>query len=218
MFNNFVKSFVCFTFAQNCLTKMSNINKEQTEELIKETAKKLFFVDGKFDATTQEIADETGVNRTLINYYFRSRDNLLNIIFEEAKEVELKKSEIIENDALSAREKIEKFVEKSLETGLKYPFLETYIVSQMNKKICPKVGEVDQIHLQKLLNELAVEMEKGNIEKMPPIQFVFNLISLLIFPIAMRPLLMENMSISDKEYDKIIADRKEIIMKILFKK
>ena len=191
--------------------------KEQTEELIKETAKKLFFVDGKFDATTQEIADEAGVNRTLINYYFRSRDNLLNIIFEEAKEVELKKSEIIENDALSAREKIEKFVEKSLETGLKYPFLETYIVSQMNKKICPKVGEVDQIHLQKLLNELAVEMEKGNIEKMPPIQIVFNLISLLIFPIAMRPLLMENMSISDKEYDKIIADRKEIIMKILFK-
>ena len=41
--------------------------KEQTEELIKATAKKLFFVQGKFDATTQEIADAAGVNRTLIN-------------------------------------------------------------------------------------------------------------------------------------------------------
>ena len=55
--------------------------KDQTQQLIKETTKNLFFVKGKFDATTQEIADEAGVNRTLINYYFRSRDNLVQIVF-----------------------------------------------------------------------------------------------------------------------------------------
>ena len=47
---------------------------EATEELIKNTAKRLFFGEGKFNATTQEIADAAGVNRTLLNYYFRSRD------------------------------------------------------------------------------------------------------------------------------------------------
>ena len=46
---------------------MSNpTKKDQTQELIKETTKKLFFVQGRFDVTTQEIADEAGVNRTLI--------------------------------------------------------------------------------------------------------------------------------------------------------
>jgi len=39
----------------------------ETEELIKKTAKRLFFGEGKFNATTQEIADTAGVNRTLIN-------------------------------------------------------------------------------------------------------------------------------------------------------
>ena len=207
----------CFKFAQNCLTKMSNINKEQTEELIKETAKKLFFVDGKFGATTQEIADEAGVNRTLINYYFRSRDNLVEIIFKEAKEVELKKSQIIENENLNVKEKIEKFIEKSLETGLKYPYLETYIVSQMNKGECPRHDEIDKEHMEKLFKDLEMEMEKGNITKMPPVQFALNLVSLLVFPIAMRPLLCENLGIAEKDYDKILTDRKEIIMKLLFK-
>jgi AcrR family transcriptional regulator len=86
---------------------MSNqAKKDQTQELIKETAKNLFFVKGKFDATTQEIADEAGVNRTLINYYFRSRDNLIQIIFDEAQKVEKEKSEIIMNSDLPFKEKI----------------------------------------------------------------------------------------------------------------
>jgi hypothetical protein len=51
----------------------------------------------------------------------------------------------------------------------------------------------------------------GNIEKMEPIQFILNMVSLLVFPSAVRPLLMENIMISDKEFDKIISERKEII-------
>jgi len=78
--------------------------KDQTQELIKDTAKNLFFVQGKFNATTQEIADEAGVNRTLINYYFRSRDNLIQIIFDEAHKVEKEKSELIMNSDLPFKE------------------------------------------------------------------------------------------------------------------
>jgi AcrR family transcriptional regulator len=116
---------------------MSNqAKKDQTQELIKETAKNLFFVKGKFDATTQEIADEAGVNRTLINYYFRSRDKLIQIIFDEAQRVEQEKSKIIQNSDLPFKEKIGQFIESSLSTSLQYPYLETYIVSQINKGTC----------------------------------------------------------------------------------
>ena len=112
--------------------------KDQTQEVIKETAKNLFFVQGKFDATTQEIADEAGVNRTLINYYFRSRDNLMQIVFDEAQKVEREKSEIIQDSSLAFKDKIKLFIEGSLSTSLKYPYLETYIVSQINKGTCHK--------------------------------------------------------------------------------
>ena len=190
--------------------------KDQTQELIKETAKNLFFVQGRFDATTHEIADEAGVKRTLINYYFRSRDNLVQIVFDEAHKVEKEKSEIIMRSELPFKEKITHFIEGSLQTSLQYPYLETYIVSQINKGTCHK-RDVEKEDLQIFYRDIKKEMELGNIEKMEPIQFIINMISLLIFPSAIRPLFMENMMIDDKEFDRLIADRKDIILKLLFK-
>ncbi|MCD9853540.1 TetR/AcrR family transcriptional regulator [Epilithonimonas sp. JDS] len=190
--------------------------KDQTQELIKETTKNLFFVKGKFDATTQEIADEAGVNRTLINYYFRSRDNLVQVVFDEAHKVEKEKSEIIMRSDLSFKEKISQFIDGSLSTSLQYPYLETYIVSQINKGSCHK-RDVEKEDLEMFYRDIKKEMELGTIEKMEPVQFIFNMISLLVFPSAIRPLFMENMMISDKEFDRLIADRKEIILNLLFK-
>lgn len=196
---------------------MSNpTKKDQTQELIKETTKKLFFVQGRFDVTTQEIADEAGVNRTLINYYFRSRDNLIQIVSDEAHKVEKEKSEIIMNSDLPFKEKIAKFLESSLQTSLQYPYLETYIVSQLNKGTCAK-KDIEEDDVKKLYKDIEQEMSLGKIEQMEPCQFIFNMISLLVFPSAMRPLFMENMMIDDKEFDRLISDRKDIIIKMLFK-
>ncbi|MCU7613854.1 TetR/AcrR family transcriptional regulator [Chryseobacterium sp. GMJ5] len=197
---------------------MSNqTKKDQTQELIKETAKNLFFVKGKFDATTQEIADAAGVNRTLINYYFRSRDNLIQIIFDEAHRVEKEKSEIIMTSDLPFKDKISQFIEGSLSTSLQYPYLETYIVSQINKGSCHK-KDVEEEDLKKLYEDIEKEMQQGNIEKMAPVQFVLNMVSLLVFPSAVRPLFLENLMITDAEFDVIISERKDIILNMLFKK
>lgn len=196
---------------------MSNQNKkDQTQELIKDTAKNLFFVQGKFNATTQEIADEAGVNRTLINYYFRSRDNLIQIIFNEAQRVEKEKSEIIMNSDLPLKQKISEFIEGSLSTSLQYPYLETYIVSQINKGTCHQ-KDIEEKDLKRLYDDIEKEMDKGNIEKMAPVQFLINMVSLLVFPSAVRPLLMENLMLSESEFNKIISERKEIIINMLFK-
>lgn len=196
---------------------MSNQSKkDHTQELIKETTKNLFFVQGRFATTTQEIADEAGVNRTLINYYFRSRDNLVQIVFDEAHRVEKEKSEVIMRSDLNFKEKISKFIEESLQTSLKYPYLETYIVSQINNGSCHK-RDVEKTDLKKLYKDIEVEMDLGNIEKIEPVQFLFNMISLLVFPSAARPLIKDNMMISDEEFDRLISERKDIILNMLFK-
>ncbi|WP_312083279.1 TetR/AcrR family transcriptional regulator [Epilithonimonas hominis] len=196
---------------------MSNQSKkDHTQELIKETTKNLFFVQGRFAATTQEIADEAGVNRTLINYYFRSRDNLVQIVFDEAHRVEKEKSEVIMRSDLNFKEKISKFIEESLQTSLKYPYLETYIVSQINNGSCHK-RDVEKTDLKKFYRNIEKEMELGNLAKMEPMQFIFNMISLLVFPSAVRPLFMENMMITDEEFYRLISQRKDIILNLLFK-
>lgn len=191
--------------------------KDQTEEIIKETAKKMFFAEGRFMATTQEIADETGVNRTLINYYFRSRDNLLSIILEEAKMMDMDRYKIIlENDS-DFKAMISDFIDNTIENSIKYPYLETYIVSQMNHGNLFERVDVTEV-TSVFFDRLRDEMEKGNIEKMEPIQFLLNMISLVNFPLSNRPLIQQNLKISNQDYKKIISERKKIILNTLFKK
>lgn len=188
-----------------------------TEQLIKDTAKRVFFGEGRFNATTQEIADAAGINRTLINYYFRSRDNLFNIVFEDAHQQQHDLMESIVFSSLSFREKIAQHLDLFLEQSKKYPYLEIYMVTQMNQGNCHKDTEAMSRMLDKLYLEIGIEMEKGNIHKMRPEQFVLNFVSLMSFPVSMRPLLQETMGFGQEAYDTLLEERKQIILNILFK-
>ncbi|MFY7730161.1 MAG: TetR/AcrR family transcriptional regulator [Flavobacterium sp.] len=187
-----------------------------TEQLIKDTAKKIFFGEGRFNATTQEIADAAGVNRTLINYYFRSRDNLFTIVFEEAQAKEHERTEMIVFADMPLRDKIAQYLDIMLEQSKDYPYLEIYMVTQMNQGCVYKDPETMNRMLDKFYLQIAIEMDKGNIAKMRPEQFLLNFISLTSFPVSMRPLLQETMGFSQESYDRLLEERKQIILDMLF--
>lgn len=187
-----------------------------TEQLIKDTAMRLFFTEGRFNATTQEIADAAGINRTLINYYFRSRDNLFNTVFEEAQQKEHERTEMIVFSDGGLREKLSEYLDLALEQSKMYPYLEIYMVTQMNQGCVYKDAETMSRMLDKFYLQIAIEMDKGNIQKMRPEQFLLNFISLCTFPVSMRPLLQETMGFSQEGYDRLLEERKEIILDMLF--
>ena len=56
----------------------------ETEEKIIASAEKLFYQKGKAGTSMQDIADDAGINRTLLNYYFRSKDQLFEAVFRKA--------------------------------------------------------------------------------------------------------------------------------------
>lgn len=188
----------------------------ETEKLIMDTAMKVFFAEGRFNATTQEIADAAGVNRTLINYYFRSRNNLFDIVFENAQKQENELREAIVFSDLPLKEKISRHLDIYFEQAKKYPYLEIYMVTQVNQGNCFKDKDTMGRVLDKFYLEIALEMEKGNVAKMRPEQFVLNFVSLMVFPVSMRPLLEETMGISKEAYEKLLEERKEIILQTLF--
>lgn len=190
--------------------------KDHTEELIKNTAKRMFFTDGKFNATTQEIANEAKVNRTLINYYFRSRNNLFELVFEEAMKQEHEKSEAILHSNMTFKEKIENYIDYSLEVALEYPYLEIYLVTQINQGCAYNDHEQMDNIMNILTKELNSEIEKGNIAPIEPFHFIMNLISLVTFPVSMRPLIQESFKLDDNQYVEILSQRKKIIINTLF--
>ena len=54
-----------------------------TEEKIKEAARRVFTKKGYAATRTRDIAEESGYNLALINYYFRSKEKLFDIVMLE---------------------------------------------------------------------------------------------------------------------------------------
>ena len=59
---------------------LSNVN---TEQKILDAAKKIFEAAGYGGARMQQIADEAGISKASLHYYFRSKENLFERIFHE---------------------------------------------------------------------------------------------------------------------------------------
>ena len=60
------------------------MNKDQsTEQKILHAAKKVFHQKGYEGARMQDIADEAGINKALLHYYFRKKENLFDRVFQE---------------------------------------------------------------------------------------------------------------------------------------
>jgi TetR/AcrR family transcriptional regulator len=191
----------------------------QTEKLIKEKAKILFFQKGFLNATTQEIADEAGVNRALIHYYFRSREQMLDILLDDTLQEKKDRVRRILTSALPFREKIASYINAIVDYGLKYPYLDNFIISETARRpekiraFCAK----DKMKSSDLIrDELAVEVKKGSIGPISAEHFVVNLISLCNYPLLAKSVIQTIHGMTDSAYRKFLVERKRIIYRTIF--
>jgi AcrR family transcriptional regulator len=192
-----------------------------TEKLIIDTAMNVFFTEGRVYATTQEIADAAGVNRTLINYYFRSKKDLFTMVLKTARKEFERNADYILSSALPFREKTEKFIDDFMNNLIKYPYLESFITvdiiqHRLKKSASPVFNEKSPAPVKQYLKEIENEMESGRIPKSTPVHFMMNLFSLMIYPLIMKPIQMKLLDLNETEYNEVLNHRKQIILETLF--
>lgn len=185
-------------------------------DLIKQTAKELFFSKGYLHATTQEIADAAGVNRSLINYYFNSRDLLFQTVYREAMDSLKSKLDEVLFNRIPFKEKTTLLIDVYMKELLRYPYRESFLITEICSKSFALQEKKKSESLTYFLIEIAAEMEKGNIKNGNPIQFVFNLFALMAFPVIMTPLYQKLLNLSETEYSALIAERKQLILDQIF--
>jgi AcrR family transcriptional regulator len=191
----------------------------QTETLIRETAKQIFFQKGRLTATTQEIADEAGVNRALIHYYFRSREQLLDILLDEV--IREKKSNMVAilGGSIPLKEKISQYISYLVDRGIRYPFLENFIISEIARS--PEKREIicarDSVKSSDLIKEqLQEEIRRGSIAPITPEHFMINLSSLCNYPLLAKSIFQTVHGMTDDSYRKFLLDRKQVIFRTIF--
>lgn len=205
MFNKFVKQFMA--------TRDTG-----TEQLIKDTAKRVFFAEGRLHATTQDIADAAGVNRTLVNYYFRSKDSLIKQVYEDGmNDLSTRLVQVMETEK-PFREKVEEFIDVFMADSMEYPYQETFLITEMNThgNIYHKDNMSEKI--ENFSRQIQAEMDAGKLEKMDPIHFSMNMFSMMIYPLIMKPMYKQFYNLDEEQFNKLMLERKEITCNMLFKK
>jgi len=186
-----------------------------TEQHIKDTAKRIFFSEGKLHATTQDIADAAGVNRTLLNYYFRSRDILFDQVAQEARADMSAVLDPIFTAEMDFKDKIHKLITVFMDQAMKYPYREMYVVTELNRGF-KAVPEEKKTRLKSFLKEVSAEMEKGKIKPMDPRHFCMNLFALMAYPLITNCLNKSLYNIGDAEYLKLMKERKQLIFDMVY--
>ena len=190
-----------------------------TEKLIKDTAKHVFFAEGKLHATTQDIADAAGISRTSLHYYYRSKDVLMKQVFNEAMTNLSSRLYGVMGSELLFKEKIEKMIALFLTEATAYPYQETFLITEIlseNEDIY-RQKEKGYPHIKAFLKEIEHEMKAGNIVTMRPVQFMLNLFSLTSYPLIMRPLHKRLFNLSDEQFNRLIHERKKLIVEMIFR-
>jgi len=119
------------------------------------------------------------------------------------------------------REKTEKFIDDFMNNLIRYPYLESFItVDIIQNRLKNNTSLVILVKspspIQKYLKEIESEMEAGRIQKSTSVHFMMNLFSLMIYPLIMKPLQMSLMNLDETEYNKILNQRKQVILELLF--
>ncbi|MGF2411677.1 MAG: TetR/AcrR family transcriptional regulator, partial [Ferruginibacter sp.] len=152
---------------------VKNKKDSTTEARLLAAAKKVFTTKGLAGARMQDIADEAGINKAMLHYYFRDKDKLFEVIFlEEANKFFPKINKIFESD-MPLFEKIEQFVNEYIDEMLENPYLPWFILNELNRdadQFLSKIWDIkNRPNPAKLLQQIEREVKKGTIKKISPI-------------------------------------------------
>ena len=193
---------------------------ESIEEQILVAAFNVFVEKGFENAKMQDIANQAGIKRTVLNYYFRSKELLYQKIAKTILRQALPNMLKILNSYLSFEQKIKDFVENYIDLGLKNPFMPLFIINELNhlgSAFIEKMLDGVKPDIDIFLEHVKDEMDKGNIVKINPIQVPLHIISLCAFPIIGKPIVMLITNSNEKLYIEIIQERKAEITRLVLK-
>jgi AcrR family transcriptional regulator len=185
-----------------------------TEEKILDAAKKVFVSKGMAGARMQDIADEAGINKALLHYYFRSKDKLFEVIFLETVSRLVPRVNEIMTSELSWKEKIESFAAEYIERVMANPYLPIFVMNEMHKQpeeFLKKMWGGDRPRLEIFVGQIREAIEAKEIRPIHPAQLIMNIMALCVFPFIGKPILQMATGINDKEFFSFIEERKKLV-------
>ena len=198
------------------------VNKEKdksTEEKILDAARKVFVQKGLDGARMQDIADEAGINKALLHYYFRTKDKLFEMIFMETVGKIFPRFEMILLSDMDLFDKIRQIVSSYIEVIIHNPYLPLFVLNEMNKN--PEFGIVDFFKVQRpmiihrFMEDIEKEVSKGTIKAVSPAHLLVNMMSMCIFPFVAKPVINIMLDLDELQFRNMMEQRKRVVAEFI---
>jgi len=188
---------------------------KSTEDKIVNAAKKIFIAKGMDGARMREIADQAGINKALLHYYFRTKNKL----FEKVFTIVFKDVFAVFEQAISSEMSFEEFLESFIRQYIKLlkakPYIPQFVIHELNRK--PE-RIVEQMNSSKFNKELLFDLinkaiQDKEIRPVHPVHLITNVLSLCIFPFIAKPIITGFALDGDKKkYQQYIDERPEEVI------
>ncbi|RAJ08916.1 TetR family transcriptional regulator [Chitinophaga skermanii] len=190
-----------------------------TEELIINAARKVFTTRGYNGARMQEIADEAGINKAMLHYYYRSKDKLFDIIFDEAVDKLMLRINTVFEAQGSITDKIAVIVDMYITTLSDNPYLPLFVLHEMSQhsdRIVKRfMAKPNFPNIQLFLDEVNKEIKQKKIAKIEPEQLLINVLAMCVFPFVAKPLIQGVLRKDDVAYKVLLEERKRSVVKFI---
>ncbi len=181
-----------------------------TEEKIKEAARKVFMKRGFAATRTRDIAEEAGINLALLNYYFRSKKNLFEIIMlEKLGHFFMTVVPDIVDENTSLQEKVQIISEKYINLLNENPDLPLFVLNALQTE----TQQVSKIIRGANIIQNSALLRQFN-ERFPEVRFehfFMNVLGLCIYPFVMRPALEMIFKPVSENFPELMEERKALI-------
>jgi TetR/AcrR family transcriptional regulator len=190
--------------------KESKEDQSSTELKIFEAAREVFQTKGLEGARMQEIADKAQINKSMLHYYYRSKEKLFEKVYQLSIIRLIPQIANLLNEDVPLETKLRNFTIKYLELIRHNSDIPLFLLHEMNKNpgrmknfMLNEIGK----KIQPFLQQLNEEREKGNTVDLPAEQILANIMSLLIFPFIGRPVFQVILNLEETEFEQFIDDR-----------
>ncbi len=190
-----------------------------TRKKILKAAYEVFLQKGYNGARMQEIAEKAGVNKALLHYYFRTKEELYNEVSRIALSNFLPKAARVLEQDLDLFEKIRVFTSVYIDFLLENSFITLFVINESYKQdsiVLELYREVVGKNMHKFISVLQDQIdqlaEEGIIRPISALHLLVNMISMCAMPVVAAPLLREiQFKDNEDKFHQFIQQRKQLV-------
>lgn len=195
--------------------KKTAVPDPSTEEKIMAAARTVFLEKGFAATRTRDIAEAAGINHALLNYYFRSKEKLFQIIMlNTVKQFFSSLSVVFNNPETTLEKKVEEVANYYINLLTAHPDIPLFIMTEMKKgakDLMTQVGAKEIVMKSVFIKQYQQAVKEGKIQKLPPVHFLMNVLGLTVFPFIASPMIKGLVDLSDAEFSSLMQERKKLI-------